>query len=144
MSTTVTAWRLSADATRRRSARCLLVDRSGHWDVIVWNGPSIVLWERVETERIARARADEYWALMVSHGWLPAAGEPEHTGGGPEPFRRTCPECGATAAGVTHRRNSFIVLACDACDWRGQARARTARGDRRQAQREQPDRRRAA
>jgi hypothetical protein len=114
------------------------------WDVIVWNGPSIVLWERVDTEEIARARSDEYWALMVAGGWEPAEGDPNHTGGGPEPFRRKCAECGERAGAVTHRRNAFIVVTCEACGWRSRDHARTARYDRRHGQREHSDRRRAA
>ena len=144
MSPTTTAWILEATSARRRSARCALLEDGRHWDVIVWNGPSIVLWERVDTEEIARARSDEYWSLMVSHGWEPAGGEPNHTGGGPEPFRRTCPECREHAGGVTHRRNAFIVMTCEACGWRWSDHARTAREDRRHARREYSDRRRAA
>jgi hypothetical protein len=88
---TLTVWTLWAGSARKRSARCALLEDCGHWDVVVWNGPSIVLWERVDTEEIARARSDEYWSLMVSRGWGPAEGEPIHTGGGPEPFRPPVP-----------------------------------------------------
>ena len=143
MSTTI-AWTLWASSARGRSARCAVVEECSHWDVIIWNGPSIVLWERLGTEAVAKERSDEYWSLMVSRGWEPVAGEPNHTGGGPEPFRRACPECGERAGAVTHRRNAFIVMTCEACGWRSSDHARTARHDRRHSQREHSDRRRAA
>ena len=141
MSTTVTAWNLAGP--RGRASRCLIKDEDGRAAVIVWNGPSIVLWERCPTRTAAHGRADELWTMLVAHGWVPPKDEVNH-GGGPEAFRRTCPECQEYAGGVTHRRNAFIVLACQACGFRWNDRARVGGADRRVTPRSQADRRRAA
>jgi hypothetical protein len=141
MSATVTAWTLAGP--QGRVSRCLIKPADGRRDVIVWNGPSIVLWERCASEEAAHFRADELWTLLVAHAWVPPE-QDANRGGGPEPFRRGCPECQQQTGRVTNRRNAFLVLACDACGFRWNARARTAAGDRRLAPRAQPDRRRAA
>ena len=141
MKATITAWNLAG--SRGRTSRCLIKDAGGRADVIVWNGPSIVLWERCPTHRDAETRADELWTLLVAHGAVPPVDEVTR-GGGPEPFRRTCPECSDLSGAVTHRRNAFLVLACESCGFHWNARGRIAGNDRRLLPRTQPDRRRRA
>jgi hypothetical protein len=141
---TIAVWTLVNPSGR--PARCLLSRCNGHRDVIVWNGPSIVLWERCHSEEEADRRADELWSVLVASGWSPGAEE-----SGEEPpgtvtsiFRRTCAECGAPSAVVTHRRHGFIVMSCESCQERWNDRERVAAHDRRQQQRDVHDRRRAA
>ena len=141
MSTAITAWMLAGP--RGRPSRCLIKEADGRSDVIVWNGPSIVLWERCATAAEASRRADELWTMLVAHGRVPPVEEMSQ-GGGPEPFRRTCPECQQVAGEVTHRRNAFLVLGCQACGFRWNDRARSGGQDRRVTARPQADRRRVA
>lgn len=136
-----TAWRLVRPDGR--PTRCLLSEISSHHDVVVWNGPSIVVWERYPTATEARGRADELWTVLVAHGCEPAAGERFEV----EPvtaFKRSCPDCGSGSGDVRHRRSGFLVLGCEACGRAWNSRERAAVDDRRSAPRTQPDRRQAA
>ncbi len=69
MRSTISAWRLVRP--NGRAARCLLSDVAGHYDVVLWNGSSIVLWERHATIDDARHRADELWTLLVAREPMP-------------------------------------------------------------------------
>src|SRR5688572_20429821 len=73
MSATRSAWRMVRP--NGRPSRCLISKINGHHDVVVWNGPSIVLWERFHTAEEAQGRADELWTMLVAHGCEPSAGE---------------------------------------------------------------------
>ena len=138
---TTTAWRMVRP--NGRPSRCLVSRISGFFDVIVWNGPSIVLWERFHTATEAQGRTNELWTMLVAHGCEPASGERFDT----EPvttFRRSCPACGSSAGDVRHRRSGFLVLGCEQCGRAWNSRERTAGDDRRSTSRTQPDRRHAA
>lgn len=140
MSVTATAWNLTRD---RRPSRCLISETDGGWDVIVWNGPSIVLWERQPTAEAASARADELWTVLVAYGAAPPDEHLKLVVGATDAFRRTCPDCEQPAARVTHVRGAYVVLACDACAYAWNDRRRTSTKDRRLTPRV-GDRRKAA
>ena len=109
MSAATTTWRLVRP--NGRPSRCLLSEIAGHTDVIVWNGPSIVLWERHQSLAEARHRADELWTVLVAYGCEPAAGEPSVFGTS-LPFRRSCPDCHDGTGRVRHRRGGYLVVEC--------------------------------
>ena len=141
MSTTRSAWRMVRP--NGRPSRCLVSKINGHHDVIVWNGPSIVLWERFHTATEAQNRTDELWTMLVAHGCEPTAGERFDAEPG-TPFRRSCSACVGGVGNVRHRRRSFVVLGCEQCGRAWNSRERTASDDRRSTIRTQPDRRQAA
>lgn len=141
MCATTSAWRMVRP--NGRPTRCVVSHISGHHDVVVWNGPSIVLWERYQTAGDAQRRADELWTMLVAHGCEPGAGERFDTEPA-SPFRRSCPACRSAAGDVRHRRSGFLVLGCERCGRAWNSRERTAADDRRSTPRTQPDRRHAA
>lgn len=69
MSLTLTVWRLTD--LNGCPARCLVSERDGRWQVLVWHKTSIVFWQRCDTDDEALARADELWRVLVQHGWSP-------------------------------------------------------------------------
>jgi hypothetical protein len=140
MRTTFSAWKL-ADRNGR-PARCLVSERDSGWQLVLWSGASIALWERCATEQGALTRADELRGELVQHGWRGTEGE---DGIRPaSPFRRACPECRQRAATVTDRRTDSVVLRCYNCERGWHDRERLATRDRRRLTRDQDDRRRAA
>jgi hypothetical protein len=141
MRATTTAWKMVRP--NGRPSRCLVSRISGFADVVVWNGPSIVLWERFHSAAEAYGRADELWTMLVAHGCEPAAGE-RFEAEPVTPFRRRCPACASATADVRHRRSGFLVLGCEQCGRAWNSRERTAADDRRSTPRTQPDRRQAA
>jgi ribosomal protein L37AE/L43A len=141
MSTTTSAWKLIRP--NGRPTRCLLSAISGHCDVIVWNGASIVLWERHLAREEAQRRADELWTMLVAHGARPVAPETLQEERAVE-FVRACPDCRSQTAGIRHRRREFLVVACSKCGQTWNGRDRSAAVDRRTMLRDGADRRRAA
>ena len=141
MSTATSAWKLIRP--NGRPTRCLLSAINGHCDVIVWNGPSIVLWERHHGRDNAGRRADELWTMLVAYGCQPPPDEDRWTAS--LPFRRTCPDCQHRTASVRHQRGEYLVLGCPLCGQSWNARERTASIDRRvNVRTEGTDRRKAA
>ena len=69
MSATISAWRVVRP--NGRPARCLLSAIEGHYDVVVWNGSSIVLFEQHASVDEARHRADELWIQLVAQDGAP-------------------------------------------------------------------------
>ena len=71
MSLTVTAWRL-ADS-RGLPAQCLVSERDGRWQLLIWYRGSLILWERCPTDDVALERACNIWQAMVEQGWTEPA-----------------------------------------------------------------------
>ena len=138
MCTVLASWTLTNPAGE--PSRCVVQQGSGGHDVIVWTGASIVLWDSVRARDDALARADEFWTVLVAQGRIPDDVEPAV----PEPFARTCRECGMGSAALAHARNRFAVLACHRCGYRWNDRLRSITADRRTVDRGSGDRRRAA
>lgn len=141
MSAATTTWRLVRP--NGRPSRCLLSEIAGHTDVIVWNGPSIVLWERHQSLADARHRADELWTVLVAYGCEPAVGEPLMFRTS-LPFRRSCPDCQDETGRVRHRRGGYLVVECERCGRTWNAQERSFNAERRLMPRTDPDRRHAA
>jgi hypothetical protein len=140
MSTAISAWKLIRP--NGRPTRCLLSVVNGYCDVIVWNGPSIVLWERHRRTDDAARRADELWTILVAYGCQPMPHESSDNAS--VHFRRACPECLQQTAAVRYRRGEYLVLNCGVCGQLWHARERNASFDRRAMTREGADRRKAA
>jgi hypothetical protein len=134
MNWTSTVWRLVD--TGGRAARCLVGERAGGWQVILWHQRGPVLWERHASGRDAWARADELRACLLQFGWRPAD-PPLLTGA----EARACPHCRQRQA-VLHRGcEDELGFLCGACGHRWCSNERLATRDRRESSRPLPERR---
>jgi hypothetical protein len=67
----IIAWRLCNASGQ--PAQCIVNERDRRWQVIVREGPRIVLAERCESDDVAFERANEIWRTMVEQGWTEPA-----------------------------------------------------------------------
>lgn len=68
----VTAWRL-VDRSGKPS-HCTISERDGRWQLIINEGPMVVLTERCASDDAALIRANQIWKVMTENGWT----EPQH------------------------------------------------------------------
>lgn len=139
-----TAWKMADPAGR--GATCLVSERGVRWQLVVWNGDAIVLWESHATGEEASRRAGELSAVHVRNGWQPAEDASSTPGidSGREYFQRACPDCRQQTAVVTYRRHGYVVLFCETCEHGWTDRERAAAGSHQPAALPHRDRRRAA
>jgi hypothetical protein len=135
MSLTFTAWRLAH--LDGRPAHCLISERDGRWQVLIWEAVHIVVCERWDSDAAALARADELWRQLVEQGWSAHSARPF------EPYRRACPHCHQSTGVVMHRHPGTMALVCTTCQHAWDDSARVAQHDRRLGSRAQLDRRAA-